>query len=63
MTQWLNGELQCVYELGSDEWKSLVANSKFASMPGYGLETTGHIALQDHGDLVWFRNIKIRKLE
>ncbi len=63
VTQWLNGEKQCEYDLGSDAWKALVANSKFASMPRYGRETKGHIALQDHGDHVWFRNIKIRKLK
>ena len=60
--QWLNGEKVVEYELWTPEWKALVAGSKFASMPGYGLNKTGKIALQDHGDRVEFRNIKLRVL-
>lgn len=56
----LNGQKLLEYVLGSDEWKALVAASKFKDMPGYGRAASGHIALQDHGDLVDFRNIKIR---
>lgn len=59
---WLNGEKIVEYELGSDDWKQRVAASKFNEMPGYGMATSGHIALQDHGDPVWYRNIKIRPL-
>lgn len=59
---WLNGDLLLEYELGSAEWRSLVAASKFASMPKYGTLRRGRIALQDHGDRVAFRNIKIRVL-
>ncbi|MBL8860007.1 MAG: DUF1080 domain-containing protein [Planctomycetes bacterium] len=59
---WLNGSKACEYELWSDDWKAAVARSKFASMPEYGLARTGKICLQDHGDRVAFRNIKIRKL-
>ena len=50
------------YEIGSPEWEELVAKSKFAAMPKYGRNRIGHIVLQDHGDKVWYRNIKIRKL-
>ncbi len=64
---WLNGVKLVEYEWGSDEWKRLVAASKFASMRDYGKfrphETPGHIALQDHGDVVKYRNIKIRRLD
>ena len=49
-------------EIWSDEWEALVASSKFASMPGYGRETEGHIALQDHGDVVEYRKLRIRPL-
>ncbi len=59
---WLNGVKQCEYELWSDEWKAMVAASKFAAMPAYGLQREGHIALQDHGNPVWYRNIRIRPL-
>ncbi|MBK7645390.1 MAG: DUF1080 domain-containing protein [Planctomycetes bacterium] len=57
---WMNGVKLLEYELWTPEWKALVAGSKFASMPGYGLNPTGHLALQDHGDEVSFRDIKVR---
>lgn len=59
---WLNGTKVVEYQLWSPEWKAMVAKSKFASMPDYGLAHKGHIALQDHGNPVWFRNIRIREL-
>lgn len=61
--QWLNGVLQCSYTLQSEEWEARVAASKFASMPRYGREPRGRIALQDHGDPVWFRSVKIREID
>ncbi|MFW5972417.1 MAG: 3-keto-disaccharide hydrolase [Bacteroidota bacterium] len=59
---WLNGEKVVEYEQWSDEWQQLVEASKFVDFPGYGQYREGHIALQDHGDPVWFRNIRIRQL-
>ena len=59
---WLNGELVLRYDLWSDDWKQRVRESKFRGMPRYGLARSGHIALQDHGDWVAFRNIRIRRL-
>ncbi len=59
---WLNGAKLLEYDLWTPEWKALVAASKFGAMPGYGLDKTGHIALQDHGNDVKFRNIRIRAL-
>ena len=59
---WLNGEKIVEYELGSAEWKKLVAESKFASMPDFAKRAKGRIALQDHGYRVSFRNIKIRPM-
>ena len=59
---WLNGVKVVEYELGSPEWEALVAGSKFAQWPKYGRMRKGHIVLQDHGDQVWYRNIKIRPL-
>ncbi len=58
--QWLNGELVVGYDLWTDEWKAAVAASKFAKMKNYGVPKSGRIALQDHGDRVEFRNVKLR---
>jgi hypothetical protein len=60
---WLNGTKIVEYELGTPEWKKLVAASKFNAWPGYGVAPRGHIALQDHGDAIAFRNIKVRELK
>jgi hypothetical protein len=57
---WLNGQKVVEYELWSPEWEALVKASKFAAWPGYGRARRGHIALQDHGDWVAYRNIRIR---
>jgi len=60
--QWLNGVEIVSYELGSPEWSALVAASKFAEWPEYGTYPSGHIGLQDHGDRVSFRNLKVRRI-
>ncbi len=59
---WLNGIRVVAYELLSPEWEELVRNSKFVEWPHYGRAVRGHIGLQDHGDWVAYRNIKIRPL-
>jgi nucleoside transporter len=59
---WLNGTKLLEYEQGSDDWKRRVADSKFAAWPDYGAALRGHIGLQDHGNRVWYRNIRIRPL-
>lgn len=59
---WLNGQKVVEYELHSDDWKQRVAASKFAAWPAYGQASRGHIGLQDHGDRVEFRNIRVRVL-
>ena len=59
---YLNGEKIVEYEMYSDEWNARVEASKFKDMPGYAKSPVGHIALQDHGDDVWYRDIKIRRL-
>ena len=60
---WLNGYLVVEYELWSDDWYALVKASKFDKMPDYGLRKRGHIALQDHGDVVSYRNMRVRALD
>jgi hypothetical protein len=45
-----------------DNWKQLIAGSKFKNMPDFGTFKKGRIALQDHGNAVWYRNIKIKQL-
>lgn len=58
---WLNGVRIVSYELWSDDWRRLVGASKFGKWPDYGMAPSGHVGLQDHGDPVWFRNVKIRE--
>ena len=59
---WLNGQKVVEYELGSDRWEAEVAETKFAEFPDYGRNAQGHIVFQDHGDPIWFRNIRVREL-
>ena len=59
---WMNGVKLLEYELWSADWEKRYQASKFAKMLRYGRAKRGHIVIQDHGNLVWFRNIKIRPL-
>jgi hypothetical protein len=59
---WLNGQKIVEYELGSPDWLARVRRSKFNEWPGYGRAKSGRLVLQDHGDVVSYRNIKIRGL-
>jgi hypothetical protein len=60
--QWLNGTLTADVPYGDGAWKTRVAASKFAGMPLFGTFPSGVIGLQDHGEPVAFRNIKLRQL-
>ncbi len=59
---YLNGTVVADVMLGSDDWKQRLAASKFADWPRFAKVRTGHIGLQDHGDVVHYRNIRIRRL-
>ena len=59
---WLNGHKTVDCKLGSDDWNQRVAKSKFKDWKQFSKSAEGHIALQDHGDLVWYRNIRISRL-
>lgn len=56
----LNGEVTAEFERGSAEWHKMVAGSKYKKHKGFGETEAGHILLQDHYDLVFYRNIKIK---
>lgn len=60
---WLNGQQIVAYDLWTDEWKSLVAQSKFKDHPRYGMAKRGAIGIQDHGDWIAFRSIRVRELQ
>jgi hypothetical protein len=57
---WMNGVKIVEYDIGSADWLSRLDVSPFRDVPGYGREPRGHVAIQDHGDRVAYRGIKIR---
>jgi hypothetical protein len=59
---WLNGQKVVEYELQGGDWKAKVAASKFKDWPTYGTAEEGRIGLQDHGDRVQFRSIRLKVL-
>jgi hypothetical protein len=59
----LNGEKIAAYEIGTDDWKARVASSPFKALPRFGANAKGLICLQDHGDRVEFRSLRIREIK
>ena len=59
---WLNGKKVAEYDLGSPALTALIAESKFKDMPRFAREGQGRLVLQHHGQEVWFRNVRVKKL-
>ena len=62
VTHYLNGKKVVETEIGGDDWNKQLGESKFKDWEKYGKNKEGHIAFQDHGNEVWFRNIRIKRL-
>jgi len=63
VTHWLNGYEVCALDLGSEDGRRLIAESKFSKWPQFATAARGHLALQDHGNVVRYRSLKIRELD
>lgn len=60
---WVNGTKTVDLDLGSDAGRARIAATKFKAWSKFATEMEGHIALQDHGDAVWYRSIRVRALD
>jgi hypothetical protein len=58
----LNGTKVLSTTMWDDNWRKMIKGSKFKDMPDFGTYKKGRIGLQDHGNHVWYRNIRIKKL-
>jgi hypothetical protein len=63
LTHFLNGAKVAQCRIDTQDWKDRIAKSKFKEYDGFGVQPTGHIAIQHHGNDMWFRNIRIRDLD
>lgn len=62
LTFWMNGKKTIETKIGSPEWQEMINNSKFKTMKAFATYPKGHIALQDHGAVVCYKNITIKEL-
>ena len=60
LEHWLNGVKVAECDRGSEDFNARIQKSKFKTIPNFGLHEKGLLLLQDHGSIVWFRNIKIK---
>ena len=60
LEHWLNGKRVVKVDIKSSQYQAMKKDSKFAKVKDFGAPTAGHILLQDHGDEVWFRSIRIK---
>jgi hypothetical protein len=60
--QWLNGVKVVEYEIGSKKLNDLISASKYKENPKFAKSTSGHLMFQHHGQKIWLRNIKIKRL-
>jgi hypothetical protein len=59
---WLNGQMLFTFVPWSEDWLKRKREGKWKDYPDYGMAKTGYIGLQDHGDVAWFRNIRIKRI-
>jgi hypothetical protein len=62
VTHWVNGEIVMQCDMNSEDYKEKVANSKWHDDPYFGKSPFGHIDFQNHGAQVWYKNVKIKRL-
>ncbi|MGZ3871480.1 MAG: 3-keto-disaccharide hydrolase [Mucilaginibacter sp.] len=62
LTFWMNGKKTIETKIGGPEWEEMINNSKFKTMKAFATYPKGHIALQDHGAVVCYKNITIKEL-
>lgn len=62
LTFWMNGKKVVETQMWTPDWDKMIANSKFKQWKPFATFHKGHIALQDHGHQVWYKNIRIRRL-
>lgn len=60
---WMNGTMVVSYDVNSPDWKEMISKSKFKDLTEYATPGPGHIAFQDHDNLVYYKNIKIREIK